>query len=119
MTEEPIKQTLRRIKKKVRLQLDQESFRVYEATGKAEREWDFTCLDNTCWRHVKVFYKHIPRDTFLKLVKYNKSPRSSNDHIQIQFIVYDDYQRTPIVNPKLNYNDPEQDFPDELMKLVK
>jgi len=119
MSEEAINKILRRIRKETKRDLDQGSYCVYEATGKAAEDWDFLCNDYSGYRYVRVFLDTIPKEIYTKLLKYNYSPQLSTQITTIQFYVWPKYGQSPIARPKLRFNCPEQMIPAILTKLVK
>lgn len=116
MSEDPIKQEMRRLKDRTWHLLDGESFHVWEAKGKSANVCDFVCFDKSGHRLVKVCLKTIGAAELDRLLRFNES-RDPGTIIQILF--WEKHDRVPFYRAKLYYNKPEQPIPAPLQKLVK
>lgn len=117
MSEEPIKQLMRRLKEKTAIELDRESFNVGAAKGKLAEIADFTCFDIGVFKLVKVCYKTISKIELNNILNYNKNQPHANTIWQLFF--WNKYQERAFYKPKLHYNQPQQHLSSELKNLVK
>lgn len=120
MPEAAIKQTIRRLKEKTAKILDNESFHVNEATGKAEKIYDFFCFDKSCYKITKVCLDTIQPLALSSLLFFRESPFENPEArtiIQIFFWHHSDH--SPFYRAKLYYGQPKQVIPEELEKLVR
>ncbi len=116
MSDDPIKQQIRRLKERTWHILDNESFHVWEARGKASNVCDFICMDKSGYRLVKVCYQVIGAVELGRLLNFNDS-RDPGTIIQIFF--WDKHEHQPFYRAKLYYDRPQQPIPASLQKLVK
>jgi hypothetical protein len=116
MSDDPIKQQMRRLKERTWHILDKESFHVGEARGKATSVCDFICMDKSGYRLVKVCLQTISKIDLDRLLNFNDS-RDPGTIIQIFF--WKKHEHQPFHRAKLYYDRPKQAIPAPLLSLVK
>lgn len=116
MSEDLIKQEIRRLRERTWHILDNESFHVWEARGKAANVCDFICMDKSGYRLVKVCYQVIEAFALDRLINFNDS-RDRDTIIEILF--WEKHEHQPFFRAKLFYDRPKQPLSAQLKKLVK
>lgn len=117
MSEEAVKQALRRCIDRTIDICDDESFNVAVARGKFSRVFDIMCKDKGVDKFIKVCYRTISQKELRDILHFNDGQLQANTIIQLFF--WNKNSRKPFYKPKLFYNIPSQEIPPELKRLVK